>query len=155
MQDAKARGAKGIAAWGIWLPFWMKASWFRKHGYRKADRQGMASLLWKPFVDDARPPRWFQATGKKPELVPGKVTVTAFVHGWCLAMNLTYERAKRAAETFGETVVFREIDTSNRATLAQWGISDAVYIDHKRLGGGPPPTYDKIRGAIAKRVRRL
>ena len=36
-EDARERGAKGMAAWGVWLPFWMKASWFKKHGYRKAD----------------------------------------------------------------------------------------------------------------------
>ena len=40
-EDARALGALGMAAWGISLPFWMKASWFRKHGYRKADRQGI------------------------------------------------------------------------------------------------------------------
>jgi GNAT superfamily N-acetyltransferase len=35
--DARALGAKGMAAWGIVLPFWMRAAWFRKHGYRRAD----------------------------------------------------------------------------------------------------------------------
>jgi len=57
--DARALGAKGLAAWGLWLPFWMKASWFKRHGYRKADRQGIAVLLWKPFTGDAQPPRWY------------------------------------------------------------------------------------------------
>ncbi|MCK4907296.1 MAG: GNAT family N-acetyltransferase, partial [Spirochaetes bacterium] len=32
-EDARHLGAKGIAAWGISLPFWMKASWFKKKGY--------------------------------------------------------------------------------------------------------------------------
>jgi GNAT superfamily N-acetyltransferase len=31
-EDACALGALGLAAWGISLPFWMKASWFKKHG---------------------------------------------------------------------------------------------------------------------------
>jgi GNAT superfamily N-acetyltransferase len=30
-EDARRLGAKGMAAWGVWLPFWMKASWFKKH----------------------------------------------------------------------------------------------------------------------------
>jgi N-acetylglutamate synthase-like GNAT family acetyltransferase len=47
--DAKSLGAKGIAAWGISLPFWMKASWFKNHGYKKADKDSMALLVWKPF----------------------------------------------------------------------------------------------------------
>src|SRR5512144_1964200 len=31
--DARMLGAKGMAAWGLSLPFWMKASWFKRHGY--------------------------------------------------------------------------------------------------------------------------
>ncbi|MCP4674006.1 MAG: GNAT family N-acetyltransferase, partial [Deltaproteobacteria bacterium] len=38
-EDARALGAKGIAAWGLVLPIWMKASWYKKHGYKNADRQ--------------------------------------------------------------------------------------------------------------------
>ena len=32
--DACDLGAKGIAAWGLRFPIWMKASWFSGHGYR-------------------------------------------------------------------------------------------------------------------------
>ena len=42
-EDARALGAQGMAAWGLWLPFWMRAS-CSKHGYRSADRDGIASL---------------------------------------------------------------------------------------------------------------
>lgn len=153
-QDARSRGAGGMAAWGMWLPFWMKASWFRKHGYRNADRKGLSMLVWKPFGRDARPPRWFRAR-RKPDLVPGKVTVTALVSGWCMALNLVYERAKRAAGEFGNRVVFQEIDTSDRATVADWGLSDAVLVDGRNVQKGPPPSYEKIRRIIEKRVNRL
>jgi GNAT superfamily N-acetyltransferase len=154
-EDARALGAKGMVAWGLWLPFWMKASWFKKHGYRKADRQGLAALMWKPFTDAAQPPRWFPKTGELPEPEPGKVNVTAFTSGWCLAQNLVYERAKRAAAELGDSVAFREIDTSTREAVAQSGVADAVLVDGKNLQKGPPPSYDKIRAVIAKRVRRL
>ena len=46
----------------------------------------MSVLLWKPFAPDAVPPRWIREK-KKPELTPGKVTVSAFVNGWCPGMN--------------------------------------------------------------------
>ncbi|MFH1148956.1 MAG: GNAT family N-acetyltransferase [Actinomycetota bacterium] len=154
-EDARQRGAKGVAAWGVWLPFWMKASWFKKHGYHKTDRQGMSVLLWNPFTDDATPPRWFPKRAKQPDQVPGKVTVTAFVNGWCLAQNLVYERAKRAAMEFGDKVVFQEIDTSSRRAIAEWGMSDAVLVDGKSIQKGPPPSYEKIRRIIKKRVARL
>ncbi len=69
-EDARAARRLGMAAWGVWLPFWMKASWFKKHGYRKADRQGISVLLWKPFADEAQPPRWFPKVDKRPEPDP-------------------------------------------------------------------------------------
>ncbi len=152
--DARALGAKGMAAWGVALPFWMKASWFKRHGYRGVDRQGMSVLLYKPFVASARPPRWFPKVDRLPEPVPGKVNVTAFTSGWCLAQNLVYERAKRAAAEFGDAIAFCEIDTSEREAVAQWGRGDAVLVEGRNLQKGPPPSYDKIRKTIARQVRR-
>ena len=154
-QDARSLGATGMAAWGVWLPFWMKASWFKKQGYRKADRQQIALLLWKPFSDAALPPRWYARGREKIEQVPGKVTVTAYVNGWCMAKNLVYERSKRAAEELGDRVVFREIDTSGRATVARCGYCDEVFVDGKTVQKGPPPSYEKIKAIIEKRLRKL
>lgn len=153
-EDARSLGALGLAAWGLALPFWMKASWYKKHGYKKADRVGLMQLLWKPFSDEARPPRWIK-TKKTPECVPGKVTVTAFLNGWCPAQNIAFERAKRAAQEFGDSVEFHHIDTSDRTVLQEWGICDDVFIDDKKISTGPPLSYEKIRKHIAKRVKRL
>jgi len=150
--DARALGAGGMVAWGLVLPFWMKASWFKKHGYRQADRQGMSALVWKPFTEDAEPPRWFPKVERQLPVTPGKVNVTAFSSGWCLAMNLVYERAKRAAAELGDGVVF--IDVSERSAVAEWGRSDTVLVDGKDLQKGPPPSYEKIHKAIAKRLPR-
>ncbi|MFC1983853.1 GNAT family N-acetyltransferase [Chloroflexota bacterium] len=153
--DVNAMGAKGIAAWGIPLPFWMKASWFKKQGYTRVDKQGFLGqvLLWKPFTDDAVPPKWIRQK-KKPEEIPGKVAVTAFLNGWCPAQNIIFERAKRAASEFGDKVVFQKIDTFNKETFLEWGITDALFIDNKQVRTGPPPSYDKIRKMIASRVRK-
>ena len=151
--DAKEKGAKGMVAWGISLPFWMRASWFKKQGYTKVDKQGIQVLLWKPFTNDAIPPKWIKK--KKPETTPGKVTVTSFVNGWCQAQNIVYERAKRAAAEFGDKVVFQEIDTFERPTLLEWGIADALFIDNKEVRTGPPPSYKKIRKLIARKVSKL
>jgi GNAT superfamily N-acetyltransferase len=153
-EDAKALGAKGIAAWGLRLPFWMQASWFKKQGYKECDRAGMMGLVWKPFSDDAEPPRWIKPK-KKPQPQPGKVTVTAFVNGWCMGQNLVYERAKRAVAELGDGIEFREIDTTDRTTLMEWGIADALFIDDKQVRTGPPPSYDKIKGLIARKLKKV
>lgn len=154
--DAQAEGAKGIAAWGIPLPFWMKASWFKKQGYVKADKQGLLGpvLLWKPFAENAFPPRWIRLR-KKPETIPGKVTVTSFLNGWCPAMNMVFERAKRAASEFGDKVVFQKIDTFDRNIFLEWGVADALFIDGRQVRTGPPPSYEKIKKLIAEKVKKL
>jgi len=151
-EDVKSRGAKGIAAWGISYPFWMKASWFKKQGYKKVDKDRMAVLLWKPFTEDAAPPRWIKEK-KKPEKTPGKVTVSSFKHGWCPAQNLVYERAKRAASEFENEVEFIEYNTFDKDVFDEWGIVDALFIDGKHVRTGPPPSYKKILKIIKKKIK--
>jgi GNAT superfamily N-acetyltransferase len=153
-EDVRNRGARGIAAWGLSLPIWMKASWFKRQGYKKVDKKGIRVLLWKPFTNDAVPPKWVKQQ-KNPVPIPGKVLVTAFLNGWCQAMNIVYERAKRAAAELSDKVVFQVIDTSDREVFKEWGISDAVFIDDKELRSGPPPSYEKVKKRIAKKVKKL
>lgn len=153
-EDVKALGRKGVVAWGLMFPFWMKASWYKKHGYKKVEREGIALLLWKPFTADAEPPHWIKKK-KKPPLHENKVTVTSFLHGWCPAFNLVHERAKRAAAEFGDKVIFQSIDTFEKEVIQEWGIADALFIDDKEVNCGPPPNYEKIKKLIEKRVKKL
>ena len=153
-EDARRLGAKGVAAWGMALPVFMRASWFRKHGYKKADAMGMQVLLWKPFEEGAIAPRWIRPK-KRPAAEPGQVTVTALLNGWCPGMNMTFERAKRAAMECGEKVVFCGIDTFDRPAFLEWGLADALFIDGKSVRIGPPPSYDKIKKKISKGVKKL
>ena len=50
-EDVVLKNADGLAAWGLSMPFWMKASWFKKQGYKKVDKNGMAVLVFKPFKE--------------------------------------------------------------------------------------------------------
>jgi len=61
----------------------------------------------------------------------------------------------RAAEGFGDRVVVREVDTSEHRAVAEWGLSDAVFLDGKRLLTGPPLSVERLRKAIGKKVARL
>ncbi len=85
-EDAKALGAKGMTAWGVSLPFFMRAAWFRKHGYLKADNNGSIVLLWKPFEAGAVPPLWIREK-KRPEAGTEKPRVTAFHPSFFAAGN--------------------------------------------------------------------
>lgn len=152
--DARALGAKGIAAWGLSLPFWMKASWFKKYGFEAADKNGMMILMWKPFSSEAKKPKWIPESFTIP-MVPGKVNVTAFTNGWCPAGNIVYERAKRASKEFGEKVSFVEVGTSEKSVVCKCGHSDALFIDGKQVRTGPPPSYEKIKKMIEKKAKKL
>jgi GNAT superfamily N-acetyltransferase len=155
-KDAFDRGATGMVAWGLSIPLWMRASWYKKTGYLRADKLGRwgPELVWKPFSGAASPPRWIRQK-RNPKKVPGQVTVTAFMNGWCPAQNITFNRAKRASEELGDKVLLKEILTRERDTFLSWGISDALYIDEKKVNTGPPPSYKKIRRKIARQLNRL
>ncbi len=154
--DVKKRGAKGLVAWGVALPVFMKASWFKKQGYVQVDKEGFLGLvlLWKPFSDDAIPPKWIKAK-KKPELKHEKVIVTGVISGWCPAYNMVFERAKRASLVLGDQVVFHEIDTFNKQVYDEWGISDSLFINKKKVNIGPPPSYEKIKKKISKELKKI
>ena len=153
-EDVQKKDAKGLVVWGMPLPVFMRASWFKKQGYVQVDQEGFLGrvLLWKPFSEDAVPPKWIEAR-KEPELDRNKVTVTGFISGWCPAYNIVFERAKRASSALGDQVVFREINTSDKEVFDEWGISDSLLINRKKVNTGPPPSYKKIKGKIVKELK--
>jgi N-acetylglutamate synthase-like GNAT family acetyltransferase len=152
--DAKRLQTKGLVVWGLLLPFFMRARWFKKHGYQKADRSGISVLLWKSFSEDASPPQWIKVK-RKPELIPGKVVVTALANGWCSGINGMIERARQISSEFGDKVVYQEINTSTRAAVREWGLSDGLFVNESNIYKGPPLSYEKLKKIIGKKVRKL
>jgi hypothetical protein len=152
-EDAKQLGAKGLVTWGLIIPVFMRASWFKKQGYKVVDKSGIMRLMWKPFDENGVAPK-FRKSSKKPEKGEGKVNLTMFRNGWCQSVNITCERAKRAALDFPGKIHLQEFDTTNSDVLREWGITDALFIDGREVMTGPPVSYEKIRKKIEKRVRK-
>jgi GNAT superfamily N-acetyltransferase len=153
-EDAKLLGGKGLVTWGLVLPFFMRASWYKRHGYKVVDKDGMMRLLWKPFTEDVDPPKFIKQK-KKPSKIPGKVDVSVFINGWCPGQNSAYERTVKAIGDFKDKINFNEYWTADKEIQREWGISDALFIDGKQIRTGPPPTYKKIRKIIERKVNRL
>lgn len=151
--DARALGAVGLAAWGLWSPVWMRASWFKKHGYRRVDRDGLRALRFKRFVDGAPAPRW-RTAWIPPEGPRHLVVVSSCVNGWCPSMNIGHERMRRVLASDPEHVQHRVIDTGDPMMREAWGVTDAIYVDGKPLRYGPPPSEKRLARLVAKRVRR-
>ncbi|HPR18243.1 MAG TPA: GNAT family N-acetyltransferase [Candidatus Cloacimonadota bacterium] len=152
--DMKQKGAKGIAAWGLALPFWMPSAFFKHFGYTVADSIGVQELVWKPLADEVQPPKWLH-TKKKPEKVPGKVTITAFMNGWCTSFITAFNNFQKAAIEFGDEVEFKIIRTLEPEIIAEYGITDAIYIDDEEINLGPPPSYEDTVKMIRERIEKL
>jgi GNAT superfamily N-acetyltransferase len=146
-EDARRSGKKGVVAWGLDIPDFMQADWFTKHGYEEADRQGVQVLLWKAWDAGAQKPAWIRPK-KKPEYAPGETKVTCFCYGWCPEINKAFTRAKQAAKA--TKAVFEEINTAERKTFTEWGISDALFIGGQEVPLGPAPSSEQIKRAIEK-----
>jgi len=153
-EDARALGAAGMAAWGLENEEWMNAPWFEKHGYRVADTVGNKALVWKPFKEGAKPPRWVREH-KRPTRVQGKVVITSLNSGWCVSANVLRNTARMVAAEHRGDVVFQEVDTSDRAAMLEWGNADALYIDGERVDEGEPPTHDELEVMVGARIREL
>ncbi|MBK7131441.1 MAG: GNAT family N-acetyltransferase [Bacteroidales bacterium] len=153
-EDAKKLGANGLVTWGLIIPVFMRASWFRKQGYKTVDKSGIMRLLWKPFNENAILPE-FTRPKKLPERGDGKVNITLFRNGWCQTMNIACERAKRASLEFPAKTNLQILETTDRELFNEWGIFDAMYIDGKEINVGPAPSLSKIKRKIEKRVRKL
>lgn len=151
--DAAASGVAGLVCWGLTIPAFMRAAWFRQHGYRETDREGIMSLLWKPLLEGTAPPRWNRPV-RTPQAEGGKTTVDVFCSGWCPAGNLAFDRVQRVAEEFGPGVIYREYDGDDPAVQATWGVGDALYIDGKEVRTGPPPSYRKLRRIVSRSQKK-
>jgi N-acetylglutamate synthase-like GNAT family acetyltransferase len=153
-EDCKNLGADGLVTWGVVIPAFMKASWFKRKGYKVVDKNGIMRLMWKPFTENAVPPKYIRLK-KQPDKGKDKVNVTLFKNGWCPAMNLVYERAVRASKEFEGKVELKVFETSDRETFNEWGIMDGLFIDGREVRTGPPPSYLKIKKQIGSRVKKL
>lgn len=153
-EDARLLGADGLVTWGLIIPVFMRASWFKRHGYKTVDKGGIMRLLWKSFNEKAEPPRFIKPK-KQPEKGEGKVNVTLFRNGWCQTMNIACERAKRASLEFPGKINLQIYETTDKELVKEWGINDALFIDGKEMNIGPAPAYEKIRKKIEKRVKKV
>jgi N-acetylglutamate synthase-like GNAT family acetyltransferase len=153
-EDARKLGANGLVTWGLVIPVFMQASWFKRKGYKVVDKSGIMRLMWKPFNENAVPPKFIRPK-KQPEKGKDKVNVTVFRNGWCPVMNLAYERALRASKEFEGKIELKEYQTIDRNIVNEWGIFEGLFIDGREVRTGPPPSYNKIKKKIEKRVKRI
>lgn len=153
-EDARNLGAKGIAAWGLRIPVWMKAAWFRKQGYQAVHSSGIMQLVFKAWAPDVPKPA-FPKPKKKPAAGKEKVILTDFIDGWCTYSNVTHANAAILAAEFPGKVELVTLDATDKEVLAEWGIGEGLYIDGKAVRTAPPLPYAALKSKVEKRIKRL
>lgn len=153
-EDARASGVDGVAAWGMDLPYWNPVSFYEHMGYERADKSGMAVLVWKPLSDKASAPS-FNPAVRRPETRPERISVTVFLNGWCTGACSQCVTAREAVRGLEEIVDFTEFDTSDPETLAEWGITNGIYVEgEEHRPHEPPCTSEVLREDIMKLARQ-
>jgi GNAT superfamily N-acetyltransferase len=157
-EDARASGAAGVAAWGMDFPYWNPVSFYEHAGYERADRSGMAVLVWKPFRDGAVAPAFLRQKRRPIGTDAGKVPVAVFFGRWCMGVCSQCMTARDAVAGLEDVVEYMEFDTSDRGTLERWGISEGIFVGGEPYHPYEPPcTSDALRRDIldlAERRRR-
>ncbi|MDC7233770.1 MAG: GNAT family N-acetyltransferase [Spirochaetales bacterium] len=154
-EDIRNRGGKGVSAWGLSIPVWMKASWYRKQGYTAVDSNGAARLMWKAFCDDALPPVWRQPAQDLGVSSRNKVRVISYINGICPAANIGHERMRRILEEFEGSAEYSAIDNTEPEDIRNRGVTDALFIGRKSIPLGPPPKEKRLKRTLVKELRKL
>ena len=127
-----------------WL---LPVSFFEHIGYTAIDNRGHFTLLWKPFDEDAVPPRLLDPSHDfRP--VPGKVVVDLFYNDFCQTSNIEAQRVREVAAEFGDRVILNEHCADDHNVLLACGISRAIYVNGEEIGWGYEAPRDGIREAI-------
>ncbi|MTI58576.1 MAG: GNAT family N-acetyltransferase [Firmicutes bacterium] len=153
-KDVKDKGANALIAWGMSFEEWMPASWYIKHGYTEIDRDGIRILVWKTFKDDVAKPKFIKRK-KLPDTIKDKVLVNVFNDGWCQDLNIESDLTKKIVKEYGEKVVYKEYDTSDKKVLKEWGIDNAILVDKEWLTFGPYSVEEQLRELIEEKIKQL
>ena len=80
-QYARSSGFRGVVAWAMdW--HWNPVSFYEHMGYARIDAQDKVVVVWKPFRDDAEPPRLLRLDNvRSPD--SKKVQVAVADNPWC------------------------------------------------------------------------
>ena len=108
----------------------------------------------KKLDNNVKIPNW-RTQKKKPEITPGKVTITSIIHGWCTYCNVTHQRFKNIVKEYDNKVIFNEVDTLDKHNMNNWGITDAIFIDKKEIKTIPPLKNEKIHKLIQKQIKKI
>jgi GNAT superfamily N-acetyltransferase len=123
---ARSSGFKGVVAWAMdWD--WNPVSFYEHMGYSRADAQDKVVVVWKPFCEDAEPPRLLRLDG-----LPGagseKVRVLVADNQWCNS-NAKLMTAREAIAGIEHLVEYTEVGPPCGNRILHLGHVGGVFLD--------------------------
>jgi GNAT superfamily N-acetyltransferase len=154
-KEARRQGKKGLAVQAYYHDFWfMPAPFFEQCGFIATRRTGQAAILWEVYDQSAEAPRFLQPVNQF-ELVPGKVVVDLFLNRFCQTSDIEAHRVREVVGEFGEGVVLREYDASDRDVLCSYQRARGIFVNGREIGWGHEAPREGIREAIAHALSEL
>ena len=152
-RDAHAAGHAGVTLTAYrdipGTEWFMPATFFERLDYRPVDERGREVLLWKPFRDDAEPPRFLEPQFRF-EPIEGVCVVDLFWNRFCQTSGIEAQRVREVCAEFGDRVVLREYPAEDRKVLLRYQTPRAIYVDNRKIGWGYEAPRDGIRTAIER-----
>jgi len=152
-RDARPAGFAGVTITAYrdipGAEWFMPAGYFERLGYRVVDERGVEVLLWKPFRDDASPPRFLRREYVF-EPVDGKAVVDLFWNDFCQTSGIEAQRVREVCAEYGDRVVLREYNAEDRETLLRHQTPRAIYVNGEEIFWGYEAPREGIRAAIDK-----
>ena len=125
-QYACSSGFKGLAAWAMdW--HWNPVSFYEHMGYNRTDAQDKVVVVWKPFRDDAEPPRLLRLDNL-PSPSREKVQVVVADNPWCNG-NTKLTTARQAIKGIEHLVDYTEAPPPCRDRIIHLGHVGGVLLD--------------------------
>lgn len=125
-QYARDSGFKGLVAWAMdW--HWNPVSFYEHMGYARVDTQDKVVVVWKPFCDDAEPPRLLRLDNL-PSPSSEKVQVVVADNPWCDG-NSKLMTARQAIKGIEHLVEYNEAPPPCRDRIIHLGHVGGVLLD--------------------------
>jgi GNAT superfamily N-acetyltransferase len=152
-RDARAAGYAGVTLTAYrdipGAEWFMPTAYFERLGYRSVGERGREVLLWKPFGEDAVPPRFLEPQFTF-EPIEGVCVVDLFWNRFCQTSGIEAQRVREVCAEFGDRVLLREYPAENRAVLPRYQTPRAIYVDGREIGWGYEAPREGIRAAIER-----
>jgi GNAT superfamily N-acetyltransferase len=125
-QYARSAGFKGVVTWAMdW--HWNPVSFYEHMGYSRVDAEDKVVVVWKPFCDDAEPPRLLRLE-QAPSAGREKVRVVVADNPWC-DCNAKLVAAREAIRGIEHLVEYAEAGPPCCNRIIHLGYVGGVFLD--------------------------